>query len=254
MCYYGGKEFLLAHLTCRFFSRTLNMASTLSAILPEGLAPGEKCRTLWLLHGYTEDHTAWCRRTSLERYVDGTGLAVVMPDGHNGYYTNMKRGRAYWDFLSEELPAIARSLFPLSDRREDNYAAGLSMGGYGAFKLALRRPDLFAAAGSFAGAVDILSPVMRRRNGDFPLIFGETADREDDLFALASLRKEEGADIPRLFQFCGTEDFLYKDNRRFRDHLESLGIPVAWQEEKGIHDWDVWDRNVPGFLEWLCRP
>ncbi|MBN2626193.1 MAG: esterase family protein [Spirochaetales bacterium] len=241
----------MAQLTCRFFSETLNLATVMSVILPERLEPGEKCPVLWLLHGYTEDHTAWCRRTSLERYVSGTGMAVIMPDGANSYYTNMKQGRPYWDFLSHELPLIARSWFPLSQKREDNYVAGLSMGGYGAFKLALRQPDLFAAAGSFAGALDIQSPVMKRRNSDFPLIFGEEVEPEENLFVLASRARDRGQEIPRLFQFCGTEDFLYKDNLRFRDYLAGLDIPVTWREERGIHDWDVWDRNFPLFLEWL---
>ena len=244
----------MAHITCRFFSETLKLSTEMSVLLPDNLSPGKKCPVLWLLHGYTEDHTAWCRKTSLERYVSARGLAVVMPQGENSYYTNMKQGRPYWNFISDELPRLARSFFPLSEKREENFAAGDSMGGYGAFKLALRRPDLFAAAGSFAGAVDIQSPVMKRRNDSFGQIFGETPDPEDDLFALASLVKEQGKPIPRLFQFCGTEDFLYKDNLRFRDHLRSLSFPVTFREERGIHDWDVWDRNIPAFLDWLDNP
>ena len=241
-------------MICDFYSETLQLATSMSVILPEDLCPGEKCRTLWLLHGYTEDHTAWCRRTSLERYVAGRKLAVVMPRGDNSYYTNMKKGRPYWDFLVDELPRKARSFFPLSDRREDNYAAGISMGGYGAFKLALGRPELFAAAGSFSGALDILSPVMKRRNDSFEQIFGVRPDSEDDLIALAGLRADEGISLPRLFQFCGTEDFLYKDNLRFRDYMESLDIPHTYREEKGIHDWYLWDRQLPVFLDWLDNP
>lgn len=90
--------------------------------------------TLYLLHGLSDDHTIWLRRTSIERYVASMGLAVVMPAVHRSFYTDMDKGYRYWTFISEELPALARSFFPLSDKREDNFAAGLSMGGYGAFK------------------------------------------------------------------------------------------------------------------------
>ncbi len=154
----------MALIHCDFFSNVLGLSTSMYVILPQqtvnqigmkGVAKGKKHKTLLLLHGLSDNHTIWLRRTSIERYVAPLGLAVVMPAVQRSFYTDMAKGLKYEEFVSLELPEIARSFFPLSDRREDNYVAGLSMGGYGAFKLALRRPENFAAAASLSGALDI---------------------------------------------------------------------------------------------------
>src|SRR5690349_9975630 len=144
-----------------FCSETLGLLSSLYVLLPQRpLAeaqnkPRKKLRTLYLLHGHSDDHTAWQRYTSIERYAEGLNLAVVMPAVHLSFYNDMAHGGRYWQFISEEVPALVRDTFPLSARREDNFVAGLSMGGYGAFKMALTHPGRFAAAASLSGAVDI---------------------------------------------------------------------------------------------------
>jgi S-formylglutathione hydrolase FrmB len=96
---------------------------------------------LYLLHGLSDDDTAWLRRTSIERYVSELGLAVVMPQVHRSFYSDELHGLRYWTFLSDELPQLVDSFFHVSTRREDTFVAGLSMGGYGALKWALRQPS-----------------------------------------------------------------------------------------------------------------
>ena len=110
---------------------------------------------LYLLHGLSDDHTAWVRYTSIERYADAYGLAVVMPQVHRSFYTDQAHGGAFWTFLAEELPELVQRFFVVSARREDTFVAGLSMGGYGALRWALRRPGRFAAAASLSGALDV---------------------------------------------------------------------------------------------------
>ena len=110
---------------------------------------------LYLLHGLSDDDTIWLRRTSIERYVAPLGLAVVMPQVHRSFYTDEAHGNRYWTFLSEELPELVHHFFRLSRRREDTFVAGLSMGGYGALKWALREPERFAAAASMSAAADV---------------------------------------------------------------------------------------------------
>src|SRR5206468_7967478 len=156
---------------------------------------------LYLLHGLSDDDTIWLRRTSIERYVAPLGLAVVMPQVHRSFYTDGVYGGRYWTFLSEELPELVGSLFRVSGRREDTFVAGLSMGGYGALKWALRQPQRFAAAASLSGAVD----VARLRGGRFrsedprmfERIFGdqEIAGTPDDLLWL--LDDAEPDTLPR---------------------------------------------------------
>ena len=154
----------MALLHVNFYSRTLERETQMDVILPEaakkligmeGVAT-RQCKTLYLLHGMSDDQTVWQRRTSIERYAAAYGLAVVMPTTDLGWYTDMYRGDKYFAFITRELPAVCRDLFPMmSPRREDTYVAGLSMGGYGALKCALRAGDVFSRGASLSGAADI---------------------------------------------------------------------------------------------------
>src|SRR5688572_14526460 len=150
----------------KFFSDVLGFHNTMHVLMPKRTLvemkskPRPTVRTLYLLHGHSDDHTAWQRWTSIERYAEGLNLALVMPAVHLSFYNDMAHGGKYWQFISEEVPAIVRDLFSLSAARKDNFVAGLSMGGYGAFKLALSHPERYAAAASLSGAVD-LNEVVR---------------------------------------------------------------------------------------------
>jgi S-formylglutathione hydrolase FrmB len=250
-----------------FFSETLGMHTTLAAILPQrtlkdaqsGQPP--KYRTLYLLHGHSDDHTAWQRWTSIERYVEGMNLAVIMPAVHLSFYTDMAHGGKYWQFISEEVPALARDLFPLSADRADNYVAGLSMGGYGAFKLALTHPDRFAAAASLSGVVNIGAVLNDRGDPEsaewlegMRNIFGadlsKVAGSPNDLFPLAE-KVANGPVKPKLYQCCGTEDFLYANNLSFRDYAQTLPLDLTYEEGPGEHTWAYWDKMIQNVLHWL---
>ncbi|MBB3113486.1 S-formylglutathione hydrolase FrmB [Paenibacillus phyllosphaerae] len=252
----------MALIQCDFYSETLGLSTSMNVILPQqtvtqigmdSTAGTGKFPVLYLLHGLSDDHTIWLRRTSIERYAAAYGIAIVMPAVHRSFYTDMKHGYNYWTFVSEELPAIARSFFPLSDRREDNFVAGLSMGGYGAFKLGLRCPDRYAAAASLSGAMD-MNHFYTHFKTEFERIFG-TKDTftgsQDDLFALAAQLAKSDAKRPALYQCCGTEDFLYEDNVKFRDYLRQHQIDVTYEEEPGEHEWGYWDMKIKRVLEWL---
>ncbi|SEC82536.1 alpha/beta hydrolase family protein [Paenibacillus sp. GP183] len=255
----------MALIQCDFFSETLGLSTSMMVILPQstqgqigmkGTGGSGKHPTLYLLHGLSDDHTIWLRRTSIERYVASLGLAVVMPAVHRSFYTDMKIGNNYWTFVSEELPRIAQSFFPLSDRREDNFASGLSMGGYGAFKLGLRCPDRFAAVASLSGALDATALDFMNRS-ELDQIFGsvdEVRGSAEDLFFLAEQAVRSGALVPKLYQCCGTEDFLYSANQRFLDHARKLNMDLTYEEEPGGHDWGYWDRKIQSVLNWLPLP
>jgi len=250
----------MALIDCKFFSETLGLSSSMRVILPEetqgqiglaGHSRGARHPTLYLLHGLSDDETIWSRRTSIERYATALGLAVVMPNVHKSFYVNMKHGLRYWDFVSEELVLKARSFFPLSSRREDTFVAGLSMGGSGAFLLGLRKPEQYAAAASLSGAFDLAAT---RRGEEFALAFGADADlrgTEYDFFHLASRLGSSDSPRPRLYQCCGTEDFLYEENVRLRDHLRGLPFDYTYEEGPGKHDWAYWDAMIQRVLAWL---
>lgn len=256
----------MALIHCNFFSHILQLMSEVVVILPQPVPsqPGAIAKVrqrrypvLYLLHGLSDDHTVWTRRTNIERYVEGMGLAVVMPAVHRSFYTDMASGFRYWTYISEELPNIMRSLFPLSARREDTFAAGLSMGGYGAFKLALTHPDRFAAAASLSGALDVAAnvrapdPVWRQEHKG---IFGDlrkVKNSANDLLALAGQVAASTGPQPKLYQWCGTEDPLYENNLAFRDHALDLGLDLTYAEGPGEHEWGAWDFMIQEVLEWL---
>jgi len=256
----------MALIHCDFFSEVLGLSCSMCVILPQetsgqigmpSSAKKDKHPTLFLLHGLSDDHTIWQRRTSIERYVADLGLAVVMPAVNRSFYADMAHGLRYWTYVSEEVPALARSFFPLSDAREDNFVAGLSMGGYGAFKLALRHPERYAAAASLSGALDV-RPKNRNldedRTKEYRNIFGDLDAIEgsgNDLFHLAEVVAASGGPKPKLFQCCGTEDPLYDQNLRFRDHARQLGLDLTYAEELGSHEWGFWDRWIQRVLDWL---
>lgn len=256
----------MALVHCHFFSQVLGQMCAMRVLLPEpgpaGDDTGEPVRypTLYLLHGLSDDHTVWLRRTSLERYLEGRRLAVVLPAAGRSFYTDALRGQRYWSFVSEELPRLARHLFPLSARREENFAAGLSMGGYGAFKLALAHPERFAAAASLSGALDVARLVEEEQaagTSELQDIFGPAerlAHSPDNLFHLAAQLVLRPGPRPALYQWCGTGDFLHADNVRFRDRAAALGLALTSEEGPGGHDWACWDAQIRRVLDWLPLP
>ena len=254
----------IALIHCDFYSEVLNLSTSMTVILPEQTQSqigmknkkvSDKHPTLYLLHGFSDDHTIWTRRTSIERYVSEMGLAVVMPNVHHSFYTDMEYGNRYWTFLTEELPEVARSFFPLSEKREDNFVAGLSMGGYGALKWALRYPEKFAAAASLSGALDMAARIEMENDGydPFKLIFGDRdiADTEDDLLWLLKQGDKKDQPRPRIYQTCGTEDFLYEANMTFKKVCDSTTYELTTDFGPGDHNWSYWDQKIQDVLTWL---
>ena len=253
----------MALIHCDFFSHTLDLSTSMDVILPQPLAAqarrGSKRThpTLYLLHGLSDDHTIWQRRTSIERYVEGWNLAVVMPSVHRSFYTDMTNGLRYWTFISQELPAIARGFFPLSPARKDNFAAGLSMGGYGAFKLAMSYPANFSFAASLSGALDLVTSFEDpdpEWQADLKTIFGRKqrlVGSPNDLFHLAKKMAASNCEKPRFYQWCGTDDSLYQENINFKEHAQKLGLDLTYEEGPGDHEWSAWDRQIQRVLEWL---
>jgi putative tributyrin esterase len=273
LCFRFGRAILIfsrmAFIDCSFFSETLGLATALSVILPEspagpirgvGRRGQPKHPTLLLLHGLSDDHTFWMRKTSIERYASERGLAVVMPAAGRSFYQDMASGPKYWTFLSCEVPRVARSFFPLSSARRHNFVAGLSMGGYGAFRVALACPESYAAAASLSGALDLVarfSPTNPRKTlspQEVASIFGPraaVAGTSADLFRLAAKVARSKGPKPRLYQYCGTADFLYADNVRFRDFARRKKLDLTYVEDGGDHQWAVWDEQIRRVIAWL---
>jgi putative tributyrin esterase len=253
----------MALLRCDVFSDALGLSTSMTVILPQptttqigmtGGAAAEPPPVLYLLHGLSDDDTIWLRRTSIERYVSPLGLAVVMPQVHRSFYADEAYGLRYWTFVSQELPELVGRFFRVSQAREDTFVAGLSMGGYGALKLALRQPARFAAAASLSGALDVTRLSRSTREEDPMLwrrVWGERRVQggDDDLFALVA--RADPDTLPALHVSCGTEDELIASNRAFLEACRARGVAVSSTFGPGEHEWGYWDARIQDVLAWL---
>jgi len=256
----------MAFIQANIYSNVLQMEVTLNVVLPQQTKKAigtdvvgvkEDIPVLYLLHGMNGNHSSWLRRTSIERYVSGRGIAVVMPSTDLGWYTDTTYEMNYWTFIAEELPEICQELFPqLTTKREKTYAAGLSMGGYGAMKLGLRHPERFAAVASLSGALAMAESIEHllalRSRAYWEGIFGPLEELQGSDNDLIHLIKQLDPDkAPRFFVACGTEDDLYPANTYAVDKMKQQNIAVTFEDGPGIHDWAFWDQWIQRVLEWI---
>jgi len=223
--------------------------------------PLRERRVLYLLHGLSDDASAWQRFTAVETYAAAYDLAVVMPSAGRSFYADQPNGQAYFTYLTEELPRYLEQVFGLAPRREDCFIAGNSMGGYGAMKAALLHPGSFAAAASFSGFLSLeflrLYPDDPRQEefrhlfGDLNLLSGSPHDPAIWLQQAAARQ----ADLPRLMVSCGRQDDLYLLTGIFMAQAKQAGVAVEYHEEDARHDWLFWDKELRRFLlEILGQP
>lgn len=251
----------MALMHVNFFSNVLGMCMNMDVVIPQNTAgqigmesgAGETYPTLYLLHGKSDDHTIWQRRTSIERYAAYKNIAVVMPTCHLAWYTDMECGYGrYFTFISKELPEICRGFFPrMSVLREETWIAGLSMGGYGALKTALWESGVFGKAAGLSGSYEIAN------RGDSPYwnaIFGGaggTSRKKHTVEYAAEKLIAEGREKPQIYMACGTEDGLLGENRKLRDFLKEKKFDITYKEAPGNHTWEFWDDEIKPALDWL---
>ena len=229
----------------------MNMASAVNVVLPdEGSL--KKAPVVMLLHGLSDNASGWSRYTACEQYAREVGAVLIMPEVQRSFYTDMANGLLYFTYIHSELPRLCRRMFGLSSRRELNFIAGLSMGGYGALKCALSFPNHYAGCGSFSGVTDFRRRVVSAKNDrEFDAILGpgHPVRSGQDLFALAGKVKN----APKIFMSCGEQDSLFDDNIRFDEHLTKLGISHRFSHRPGDHNWRFWDRSLQDFFTFIFR-
>ena len=242
-------------LQITFPSKCLGRDAQVKVLLPnpDTQNAGQRWPTLYLLHGLTDCADTWLNRTCLERYCDDHAIAVVLPTAQRSFYCDMDYGDAYFTHIGQEVPEIGEALLPLVPDDDHRYIAGNSMGGYGAYKIALKNPGKFAKAAALSGVMDINAMIrdFPEYERDWQLCFGgNKAPAEEDILELLPHAKQ----FPKMYHYCGTEDFLAEGNHRFCRLCEQLGIPLnsTW-EEGGVHGWPYWETQLPKMLDWLDR-
>jgi putative tributyrin esterase len=241
-----------------FRSEVLELSTSLTVLVPDGPPRGATGHpTLFLLHGLSDDDTMWVRQTAIERYAAQRGIAVVMPQAHRSYYSDEAHGGDYWTFLTDELPTLLDQVFRFSTDPGERFVAGLSMGGYGAMKWALREPGAFAAAASLSGALGLAQRTVGGPGTLDPRLWDAIFDSQsivgtdDDVVALLQRRAVAGDVLPELYVCCGTEDALYAENVRFVGAAEAAGVALTTSFGPGVHEWAYWDQRIRDVIEWL---
>ncbi len=253
-----------------FASETLFRTVNLNVIIPvetygrTDIKKPEKFKTLYLLHGFGGNKDDWMDYTNLRSISEKYNLAVVLPSGENSFYENMNviTGR-YSDFVGKELVEFTRRMFPLSDKKEDTFIGGLSMGGFGALRLGSLYHQTFGKIFSLSGAF-IIDNIAGKKEGyrdgiaDYDYYvrtFGNLEQVKDSpkdpLYCVKEAIKVK--DMPDVYMAVGTDDFLLKENRLMRESLENEGLKISYHEDHGIHDWDFWNRYLPKAMDWLLK-
>lgn len=260
----------MAIIEVNFISKCLMRTVTFNAIIPVDKfgpqaenAEQKPLKTLYLLHGIFGNYTDWVNGTRIQAWAEANDLAVIMPSGENRFYLDdEKSGELYGEFIGKELVEFTRKLFPLSDKREDTFIAGLSMGGYGAIRNGLKYAENFGCVIGLSAALvhdtwkdaDNSAPIFTFRRSYYEAIFGEydkVKGSDKDPKALLLKLKEEGRPVPKMYLCCGTEDGLVTANRDFRDFLNENGVDLTYVEGPGKHDWVFWNTYIKKVLDWL---
>lgn len=252
----------MALIQVNYLSKALFRTVPVNVILPVDrfdadtdryLATEEKpYKTLVLLHGLLGNYTDWVSQTRIQKWAEERNLAVIMPSGDNAFYM---KSRTPWNdyetFIGEELLQMMRQMFPLSDKREDTFIAGLSMGGYGALRNGIVYSDNYGYVAGLSSAIHIFDDLSEEAN--IGLFDNLKEASESDLNPKVAFLKllEEKRPVPEFYLACGRKDVFFEINENFRDYLRENGADVTWDEADYGHDWDFWDIEIKKILDWL---
>ena len=242
-----------------FFSASLRRDMQYRVFLPAG-AGNQKLPVVYLLHGGGGGgFRDWSNYSDVAQFAS-RGLLLVMPEGDYSYYTNaaLRPQDRYEDYIVNDLPADVTRRFPALDDRDSPAIAGVSMGGFGAVKLALQHPDRFVFAGALSPAIDVSRRRFTFRRLDqsrrFREMFGpddSDSRRSNDPFFL--VRSVDPAKMPYVYLTCGQREALLAPNREFAVLLEHYGIAHEFHVVPGGHDWNQWNSQLPRLFDSLTR-
>ncbi|MBQ8500760.1 MAG: esterase family protein [Bacteroides sp.] len=215
-------------------------------VLPEKALQKQSCPVLYLLHGFGDNATGWIKKKpELKEIADAKGIIVVCPDGAQSWYWDSPKNpeSRYETFVSTELVKYTDAHYPTVADRKGRAITGLSMGGHGALWLSFRHKDVFGAAGSMSGGVDI-RPFPQNWNMQKQL--GEFARNKavwDAHTVTNQLDKIENGDLALIID-CGEDDFFYEVNKELHRRLAARGIAHDFIVRPGAHTWSYWINSL----------
>jgi len=232
-------------------------------ILPENYeASKANYPVLYLLHGLFGSCDNWLELTGIESYLADKNFITILSEGGNNWYSDsatIETDKFESSFINELIPAV-EAAYGIGENRETRAIAGLSMGGFGALKFALKRPELFIFAGSMSGAFNASQLTGTEENADwqelFPSIlevFGNEHSPtrvENDLYGIIrKIPAEKKSFVPFIYFDCGTQDGFLKVNRELAELLQEKELAFQFEEISGGHDWIYWDKQLRVILK-----
>lgn len=236
-------------------SHELQMTTDIHIIIPDMDVSNiniKDRKVLYLLHGFSDNSSMWIRKTRIETYAEKTGIIVVMPNCHNSFYINDFNGANYENYVVYELRNYLHETLGLSLEKDKNFIAGLSMGGGGAMRIALKHSDKYFAVGSFSGTLlytnKMINLFPKEMVNKYQAFKKYLPDIEHSEINCASLLKD---DIPLnvIYISCGMKDGLYFPNLEFDKIAKTKKLNfISHYNENYSHEWEFWDQEINNFL------
>ena len=247
------------------FSKSIGMETQLYVSMPHDgrqYSGDGNPKTLILLHGISDNASGWARRSQADYFAEKYGISIFIPEVQRSFYQDMFYGGRYYEYISSELPELIQKMFKISTERENLMVAGLSMGGYGAMRVAFGNPDRFSRCGAFSAACDLRNMLLNKEDligvgdvgdnivNEFIATFGPDFVLHDDsdLYKLVE-KVSKQSKKPSLYLTCGTEDIVYQMNADFASYCKGLPFDFIYEEWPGMHDWDFWNPSLEKFLK-----
>lgn len=263
----------MAKIDINFYSKKLLRNVSYKAVIPTEnhdlyeieQKDSKKFKTLYLLHGIMGDCNDWVINSRVAQLAMQYNIAVIMPSGNNSFYVDQEAsGNYYGEYIGSELVQETRKLFNLSNKREDTFIGGLSMGGYGALRNGFKYNNTFGAIAALSSALIIDSAITSTEEAEmtfgkrsyFQAIFGNLENlkgSDKEVEALVQKINKKSESMPRIYLACGTEDFLIENNRKLRDFLVEEDVKHSYVERAGAHDWKFWDEYIEKVMKWLVN-
>lgn len=244
----------MATLKGNWFSQTLNMHTHITVCTPDD--PAKTKATVLLLHGLKSDADAWLNRAGLDFFANKYSLSFVMPEVQRSWYIDMAYGIDYFGYVADEVPQLIAYYFKLPTDREHFYIGGLSMGGFGTIRCALKNPNRYKGAMCFSSRVFMEERAFLynddRSVREFQGILGieRKTSFENNTNTRLMLEAVKDAPVkPKFYVTCGTEDALYPESVEFNDLLRKADFDVTYEEWSGVHNWDFWREALPRGLK-----
>lgn len=248
----------MAWMHVQISSDEIRMPTSIEVLLPqaavEKLAQGEKLPVLYLLHDKTGDHSEWLKKAALETYQEEVPIAIVMPSGNASYFVNLKYGKNYQNYIRDELPAICEKLFPISDKKEEKFLAGVGMGGYGALNIALTPKCPFGVIGAFHADID-----MKKHYEENPKkmeeIFGSITEYEKSANCLYHAveclpeTEAENRKLPQIIMMCNQEASITEENKRLYSMIKKKSEDIELRECTEASGWRYYGECLYTFMK-----